>query len=136
MVLDFAKAGGRPSVDPRLKPSRWVNRCSEHCTLSLCSLYGLMDFPSGSDSKESACNAGDPGSIPGSGRSPGKGNGPTPVFMPGKFHGQRSLAGYSSWDHNESDTTEQLTLNSMASYVSFHHLGGVEGQMDQDLFLL
>ena len=31
--------------------------------------------PSGSDSKESACNVGDPGSIPGSGRSPGKGNG-------------------------------------------------------------
>ena len=32
-------------------------------------------FPVGSDSKESACNAGDPGSIPGSGRSPGEGNG-------------------------------------------------------------
>ena len=31
-------------------------------------------FPCGSDSKESACNAGDPGSIPGSGRSPGEGN--------------------------------------------------------------
>ena len=34
-----------------------------------------MDFPSGSDSKVSACSAGDPGSIPGSGRSPGDGNG-------------------------------------------------------------
>ena len=32
-------------------------------------------FPGGSDSKESACNAGDPGSIPGLGRSPGEGNG-------------------------------------------------------------
>ena len=32
-------------------------------------------FPGGSDSKASACNAGDPGSIPGSGRSPGEGNG-------------------------------------------------------------
>ena len=32
-------------------------------------------FPSGSDSKESACNAGDAGLIPGSGRSPGEGNG-------------------------------------------------------------
>ena len=32
-------------------------------------------FPGGSDGKESACNAGDPGSIPRSGRSPGKGNG-------------------------------------------------------------
>ena len=32
-------------------------------------------FPGGSDGKESACNAGDPGSIPGSGRSPGEGKG-------------------------------------------------------------
>ena len=31
---------------------------------------------------------------------------PTPVFLPGEFHGQRSLAGYSPWDHKESDTTE------------------------------
>ena len=34
---------------------------------------------------------------------------PTPVFLPGKFHGQRSLAGYSPWDRKESDTTERLT---------------------------
>ena len=34
-----------------------------------------MDFPGGSDGKASAYNAGDPGSIPGSGRSPGEGNG-------------------------------------------------------------
>ena len=32
---------------------------------------------------------------------------PTPVFLPGKFHGQRSLVGYSEWDHKESDTNEQ-----------------------------
>ena len=31
---------------------------------------------------------------------------PTPVFLPGEFHGQRSLAGYSPWGHKESDTTE------------------------------
>ena len=37
-------------------------------------IYGL-GFPDGSDGKESACNVGDPGSIPGSGRSPGEGNG-------------------------------------------------------------
>ena len=35
----------------------------------------ILSFPSGSDGKESACNAGDPGSIPGSERSPGEGNG-------------------------------------------------------------
>ena len=31
---------------------------------------------------------------------------PTPVFLPGESHGQRSLAGYSPWGHKESDTTE------------------------------
>ena len=35
---------------------------------------------------------------------------PSPVFLPGEFHGQRSLVGYSPWDHRESDMTEQLTL--------------------------
>ena len=39
------------------------------------SVSGFLDFPGGSDSKESACNAGDPGSVPGLGRSPGEGNG-------------------------------------------------------------
>ena len=33
------------------------------------------DFPGGSDGEESACNAGDPGSVPGLGRGPGEGNG-------------------------------------------------------------
>ena len=34
----------------------------------------------------------------------------SPVFLPGEFHGQRSLAGYSPWDHKELDMTEQLSL--------------------------
>ena len=50
-------------------------------------------FPGGSDGKESACNAGDLGSTPGLGRSPGEGHG-TSVFLPGEFHGQGSLVGY------------------------------------------
>ena len=33
-----------------------------------------------------------------------------PVFLPGKFHGQRSLAGYSPWGRKESDTTGRLSL--------------------------
>ena len=36
---------------------------------------------------------------------------PTPVFLPGKFHRQWSLAGNSSWGHKESDTTEQLSTH-------------------------
>jgi len=48
-----------------------------------------LDFSGGSDSKESACNAGDLGLIPGSGRSPGEELATTPVFLPGESHGQR-----------------------------------------------
>ena len=46
--------------------------------------------------------------IPGSGRSPGEGHG-NPlqwVFLPGEFHGQRSLVGYSPRGHTESDMTD------------------------------
>ena len=45
------------------------------------------------------------GLLPGWGRSSGVGNG-NPLQLPGKFYGQRSLAGYSPWGHKESDTTE------------------------------
>ena len=41
----------------------------------MASCKPLMGFPCGSDDKESACNVGDPGFIPGLGRSPGEGNG-------------------------------------------------------------
>ena len=58
----------------------------------------LEDFPCGSDGKDSACNAGDPGSTPESERSPYRREWqPTLVFLPGEFHGQRSLVGYSPW---------------------------------------
>ena len=59
-------------------------------------------FPSGSVVKIPPANAGDPDSIPGRliGKIPWRRKWqPTPVFLPGKFHGQRSLAGYSPWDH-------------------------------------
>ena len=61
-----------------------------------------MDFPGGSDGKESAFSAGDPCSMPGPGRLPGEGN-DNPlqysfffnriifIFLPGEFHGQRRL---------------------------------------------
>ena len=46
--------------------------------------------------KNPLANAGDTGSVPGLERSPGKGNGNIPVFLPEKSHGQRSLMGKSS----------------------------------------
>ena len=36
---------------------------------------------------------------------------PTPVFLPGEFHGQRNLMGYSPWSHKESGTTDQLRIS-------------------------
>ena len=72
-----------------------------------------MGFPSGSDGKESACNAGDLSSIPGFDSWVGKNLWrrkwqPTPVLLPGKSHGQRTLVGYSLWGGKESDMTERL----------------------------
>ena len=65
-------------------------------------------FPWSSVGKESACNAGDLGSILGLERSPGEGKWqPTPVSLPGKSHGQRSLVGYSPWGCKESGMTER-----------------------------
>ena len=113
----------------------------------------ILLLPRWLSGKESFCNAGDPSSIPGSGRSPGEERGcllqysraslvaqmvkdspaiwetwvgslgledpwrrewlPT-IFLPGEFHGQRRLAGYSPWGCKELDTTEQLTCHSSA----------------------
>ena len=45
---------------------------------------------------------------------------PTPVFLPGKFHGWRSLVGYCPWGRKESDTTEQLHYLSIYRFSSSH----------------
>ena len=69
-------------------------------------------FPGGSHGKEFACNVGDPGLLPGLGRSPGEGNGnpfwysclENPMY-------RGAWRATSPWGHRESDTTEQLTLS-------------------------
>ena len=73
------------------KVRRWID-------LLQSNRYG--GFPHRSVSKESACNAGDLGSIPGLRRSPGEGNGnPLQYSCLEKSHGQKSLVGYSPWGH-------------------------------------
>ena len=60
--------------------------------------------------KSRLADARDPGSIPGSGRSPGGGHvNPLQYSCLENPHGQRSLAGYSPWGHKEWDTTERLS---------------------------
>ena len=71
------------------------------------SRFEALGLPWWLSGKESACDAGDLGSIPGLGRFPWRGKWqPTPVFLPGEFHGQRSLVGYSPWGYKQSDMTE------------------------------
>ena len=76
---------------------------------------GYLDWRIGNRyrNKASACNTGDPGLIPGFDPWVRKMLWkrkwqPTPVLLPGKFHGQSSLVGYSPWGRKESDTTERL----------------------------
>ena len=72
----------------------------------------FLVFPGGSNDKESA---GDLGSTPGLGRSPGGGHGnPLQCFCLENPHGQRSLVGYSPWGHKESDTAERLNSTAQA----------------------
>ena len=69
-----------------------------------------MGFPGGSGGKESTCNAGDLGSIPGLERSPGGGHGnPLQYSCLKNPHGHRILVGYRPWGHKMSDMIEQLS---------------------------
>ena len=82
----------------------------------------LMDFPGGSDVKQSTCNVRDLDSILGLGRSSGGAQAwqSTQEFLPGKSHGQRSLAGYSPWDITKSlDTTEHTHKQTLPQYFIF-----------------
>ena len=88
----------------------------------------MSDFPGGSDSKISACNAGDLGLEPR--KIPWKREWqPTPVFSPGESHGQRSLVGYNPWGHKElisytqyTQITEYGNVNACGSCQPVHTL--------------
>ena len=67
---------------------------------------GSSSFPGGSAGKESACNAGDLGSIPGLGRSPGEEN-----RYSLQYSGLENSMDYSPWGRKELDMTERLSLH-------------------------
>ena len=67
----------------------------------------IWGFPGGLGGKESACNVGDLGLIPGLGRSPGEEKG-----YPLQYSGLENSMDYSPWGRKESDTTERLSLKS------------------------
>ena len=92
-----------PWEHPRVQPAHQLGMAT-----------GAQGLPWWLSSKESACSIGDAGdasSTPGLGRSPARGN-DNSVFLLGKSHGQRSLAGYGPQGHKESDTTEWVSMQS------------------------
>ena len=68
-----------------------------------------LGFPGGSDGKESACNVGDMGSIPGLGRSPGEGHGTHSSILVWRIPPTEESG--SPWGHKEVDTTGRLSLS-------------------------
>ena len=81
-------------------------------------------FPDGSNGKECACNVGDPGFDPWVGKIPWKRpQQPTPVFLPGEFHGQGSLMGYNPWGfrvrHDLATNTHSLNGLLTLRYLQF-----------------
>ena len=71
----------------------------------------FLAFPGGSVEKESTCNAGDLGSIPGLGRSPGGGHGNLLQYSClENHHGQRRLVGCSPWGCKDSNRTDRLSI--------------------------
>ena len=77
----------------------------------------MWQLPGSLDGKESTCNEGHLGSIPGLGRSPGGGHGnPLQYSCLDNPHGQRSLVGYSPRGHQESDSIERLSTASKVDH--------------------
>ena len=113
----------------------WVSsHCLPLCFLGLNFLFlqgqqpywiRAQNFPCGSAGKETACSAGDLGSIPGLGKSPGEGKGYPLVFWPREFHGL-----YSPWGHKESNMTEWLSLSLLLSWLCDQPLILVQGPTD------
>ena len=111
-ILAGAGAGRGRGKAKMAKPSSYRRLWKE--------VQWLRGFPGGSVGKESTCNAGDPGSIPGLGRSSKGGHGnPLQYSCPKNPHCQRSLAGYSLWSRKELDITEGLST-SVAKTSSFN----------------
>ena len=111
------KPGGLPSMGSHRVGHDWSDLAA--------AAYINEGFPGGSSGKESACNVGDPSSIPGSGRSPrnlGVIGYPLQYSCLGNPHGQRSLVGCSPWGHKESDTIQQLIIAQHIHQWNHHNM--------------
>ena len=92
--LNTCEVTGDVAPGPSRPVSTSLQTFGEACFTEMTLPSFHLSFPDGSDSKESACNAGDLDLIPGLGGFPWRRKWqPTPVFLPGESYGQRSLAG-------------------------------------------
>ena len=97
--------------------------------------YLFGGFPVGSNGKESTHSAEDMSSIPGSGRSPGEGNGNSLQYSSLKNPMGRAAwqATYSLWGHKESDTTEQLSTH---EYLLRNLLNAKDAEVNRNKVIL
>ena len=99
-----------PSTEPGTQEMPWK---------LLLNIRALSGFPGGSVVKNLPTNARRPRFHPCVQKIPWRRKEqPTPIFLPRKSHGQRSLAGYSPWSCRESDTTEQLCQAQVTSCLA------------------
>ena len=113
-IMYMGFPGGLQCRSPQFDP--WVGKISRRGDRLPTPVF--LGFPGDSDSKESTCNAGNLGSVPGLRRSPGGGHSnPLQYSFLEDPHGQRSLVDYSPWGCKESDmmTESDTTKHTEAS---------------------
>ena len=104
-VADFIFLGSKSTADGDFNDE--IKRCLLLGRKAMINLDSILNFPGDTDGKESACNAGEQSSIPGSGPSPGGAHGnPLPYSCLENTHEQSSLAGYNPLGFKESEITE------------------------------
>ena len=113
-------------------PGHWELKGKDNSSRHMCSLWpSLLGFPCDSAGKESACNVGDLGSIPGLGRSPGEGKG-----YPLHYSGLENSMDCIVHGVAELDTTEQLSLSDppvvLSSFPAYNTMAA-ESQLDKYL---
>ena len=103
-----------------------VMKTFQNYSLSNFQIIYIIGFPGSSIAKNLLATAGDVGSWVG--KIPWRRERlPTPGFLPGESHGQRSLVGYSPWGHKESDMTERLRTTEHIINHSHHIVHYIPG---------
>ena len=100
---------GSQTIIPITTDTQWTGPDKTNSFPNFCPVSSLRSFPGGSDGNGNRLQFERPGFDPWVGKIPWRRKWqPTPVILPGKFHGWRNLIGYSPWGCKESDTTERL----------------------------